>query len=402
MKTKTAQKKERQYYIDWLRIFLILSVFLFHIGMIFNPWNWHIKNDVQVENLKYVMTFLSSWRMPLLFMISGVGTFFALGFRTRKQYLGERTKRLFLPLVAGIFILVPVQVYIERADMYDSLFAFYPDMFSGIYPEGNFSWHHLWFIAYLFVISLFISPLLNLIRRNGFEKMKTGMVRFLSKPYALNVFLIPMFVLQIVLRPYFPSSDQNLIYDWASFSQYLLFFLMGVIMLSNPAVPEIMRRQKWIFLVQSGIATALLFTVPYTFEVYETRMISWYCCSSFLAWSCSITVIGFGKQYLNFNSNLRRVANEAIYPFYLLHQPVIVVLGYYLIQWEMPLIMKAIVITATSFIITVAIYWYLVRPYNAVRIIFGMRPIKKVEVLQKESQLLPSPLITAPSGIKSQ
>lgn len=110
-----------------------------------------MKNDETYGGtLRYVMAHLHHWRMPLLFLISGAGTFFALGKRTSAQYLGERLKRLVLPLVVGIFTLVPVQVYIEKSDQFNSLWEYYPHMFEGIYPAGNFSWHHLWFIAYLF------------------------------------------------------------------------------------------------------------------------------------------------------------------------------------------------------------------------------------------------------------
>ena len=156
MDTQTPFQKERQYDIDWLRILLIISVFLFHIGMIFNTWGWHIKNNVLVEQLDGVMAFLHYWRLPLLFLVSGVGTWLALGKRTSGQYVKERFRRLFIPFLAGIFILVPVQVYMEKAAQFDSLLAFYPHMFDGVYPEGNFSWHHLWFILYLFTIALII------------------------------------------------------------------------------------------------------------------------------------------------------------------------------------------------------------------------------------------------------
>jgi len=82
MATTTTQNPDRQYYIDWLRILLILSVFLFHIGMIFNSWEWHIKNDQTYGGaLPYIMIHLHNWRMPLLFLISGAGTYFALGKR---------------------------------------------------------------------------------------------------------------------------------------------------------------------------------------------------------------------------------------------------------------------------------------------------------------------------------
>jgi len=97
MKADFTQKPERQYYIDWLRILLIMSVFLFHIGMVFNTWGWHIKNDQQFAALNYPMRFLHYWRMPLLFFISGAGTWFALGFKSTGEYLKERANRLLHP-----------------------------------------------------------------------------------------------------------------------------------------------------------------------------------------------------------------------------------------------------------------------------------------------------------------
>ena len=130
------QKTERQYFIDWLRILLILSVFFYHIGMFFNTWGWHVKNPTQYGGfLTNIMVFLHQWRMPLLFLISGAGTYYALGKRSPEKYLGERFKRLMIPFFAGIFILVPVQVYLEKADQFSSLLSFYPQMFDGIYPE---------------------------------------------------------------------------------------------------------------------------------------------------------------------------------------------------------------------------------------------------------------------------
>ena len=210
MTTINDHNPERQYYIDWLRILLITSVFLFHIGMIFNTWEWHIKNDQQFGGmLKQIMTFLHYWRMPLLFMVSGAGTYFALGKRSPGQYLTERFKRLIVPLAFGIFTLVPVQVYIEKVSEYDSLLDFYPQMFNGIYPAGNFSWHHLWFIAYLFFVSLIISPFLNFLRSKRFEKFTHWIEKSVTKPFALNIFILPLLISQILLRPYFELRNQR-------------------------------------------------------------------------------------------------------------------------------------------------------------------------------------------------
>lgn len=126
MTTTISSKPTRKYFVDWLRIILILSVFLYHIGMYFNPWEWHVKNNNTVTWLNDIMWFLHLWRMPLLFLVSGIGTYYALGFRNTRQYLTERFKRIYLPFAIGVFTLVPVQVYIEKITQYDSFGYFLP------------------------------------------------------------------------------------------------------------------------------------------------------------------------------------------------------------------------------------------------------------------------------------
>lgn len=366
---------ERQYYIDWLRILLILSVFLFHVGMIFNTWDWHIKNDVQYAGfLRKTMIFLHYWRMPLLFLISGAGTYFALGKRNSWQYIGERFKRLVLPLVAGIFILVPVQVYIERSGDYQSLLHYYPHMFEGIYPEGNFSWHHLWFIAYLFVISLFISPLIRFFRGNSFRTFSNRLAKTVSKPLTLNIFIVPLLLSQMLLRPYFPEETHGLIDDWASMALYIIFFLAGYMLLSNKEITEIIRKQRHWYFAEAIFATAFMFTVPYWMGTETARNLTWDISSIFVAWSCALAAIGFGRQYLNRDSRFRKLANEAIYPFYLLHQPVLVVMGSVIIQWDIPVLMKVLSVTISCFATSVLLYLGLVKPFNFMRVIFGMKP----------------------------
>jgi len=397
MTTIAAQKTERQYYIDWLRIILIISVFLFHIGMIFNTWPWHIKNDQQYGGLlRLGMTFLHYWRMPLLFMLSGAGTYFALGKRTPGQYLSERFKRLVIPLAVGIFTLVPVQVYIEKIDLYSSLPEFYSHMFDGVYPGGNFSWHHLWFIAYLFVISLFISPFLNFLRGKRFQRFTARIENIVIKPLALNIFIIPLLLSQIILRQFFETETNDLVNDWASFTYYIIFFLAGFILLPVRNITEAMRRYRLWYLAEVIAATIVMFKVPGMAKSVESGEIIRDVSSIFLAWSCAMTAIGFAKQYFNRNSPLRKLANEAIYPFYLLHQPVIVIMGFFIIHLDIEVIWKVIIVMFSSFTLIVSIYWFLIRPFNLLRIIFGMR---KLEKTKKDSEIS---LVTEPVIEKSE
>jgi glucans biosynthesis protein C len=397
MTTCTNQKPERQFYIDWLRILLILSVFLFHIGMIFNTWGWHVKNDQLYGGmLKNIMTFLHYWRMPLLFLISGAGTYFALGKRTSAQYLGERFRRLFIPFAVGVFTLVPVQVYIEKVSSYNSLLEFYPHMFEGFYPEGNFSWHHLWFIIYLFVIALLISPFLGLLRSARFARFTERIESIFSKPLALNILIIPLLLSQLVLRSYFEVNTNDLVHDWASMALYIIFFMSGFILLPSKKISEAIRKQRLLYLAEAVAVTIIMFRVPSLIGSERTGEIIWDVSSIFVALTCGITALGFGKQYLNRDSKFRILANEAIFPFYLLHQPVIVVVGYFIVSLNIAVLLKFVLITISSFAIITGLYLLLIRRMNFLRIIFGMKMIRKDKREQEESFVL-TPVMTKTS-----
>jgi peptidoglycan/LPS O-acetylase OafA/YrhL len=371
---KTNQKNERKYYLDWLRILLISTVFLFHVGMIFNNFEWHIKSEKQFSGLSPIMSFLHLWRMPLLFLISGAGTYYALGKRKVGEYIKERFKRLLIPLVAGIFILVPVQVYIERVANYESLFHYYFHMFDGVYPAGNFSWHHLWFIAYLLLISLIISPLLGYLNTRSFRKFRIWLEKLVRRPGGMNLIILPLLASQLLLKPVFPEETHDVVNDWAFISFNLIFFLAGFLLFVNPRVINHLRKQRKIYLVEFLFASLVWFSLygqsNMPFFVSELINIT-------VAWSSSVTAIAFAASFINRNTGFRKLANEAIYPFYLLHQPVIVVFGYFILKIQLSIAWEISLILCGSLVISIGIYWFLVRPFNAMRILFGMKKRKQ-------------------------
>lgn len=154
---------ERRYEIDWLRMFAVLLLIYFHTAVIFvHGTTYHIENRQKSVGLDIFTLFVDQWYMPLFFFIAGAATSFALRFRSGFQYVRERVKRLFIPLVFGTLVIIPPQIYYERLSekvTYSSYIRFYPHFFQGIYPKGNFTWNQLWFIAYLFVFSLACLPL---------------------------------------------------------------------------------------------------------------------------------------------------------------------------------------------------------------------------------------------------
>jgi glucans biosynthesis protein C len=373
MTTNLNQKPERQYYIDWLRILLIMSVFLFHIGMVFNTWGWHVKNDQQFSLLNYPMRFLHYWRMPLLFFVSGAGTYFALGIKSTGEYLKERSARLLIPLISGIFILVPVQVYIEKIDSYSSLSNFYLHMFDGVYPEGNFSWHHLWFIAYLFLIALIFSLFIKMFRSNRFNRLIVLAEHFFTKPFSLNLLIIPVLLSQIILRPFFPDETHDLVNDWATIACYFIYFIYGFALIRSSAIKEIIEHQRRSFLIQTLLVTILMFSSPSLIRGDRAAEVVWDISAIVLTWTCSMSAVGYALKYLNKESKFRQLVNEAIYPVYLLHQPVIVVVASIVTRIDVSVALKVYSITLLSLVTTALIYTLLIRPFSFARIIFGMK-----------------------------
>jgi peptidoglycan/LPS O-acetylase OafA/YrhL len=98
---------------------------------------------------------------------------------------------------------------------------------------------------------------------------------------------------------------------------------------------------------------------------------------SVLLWSCTMTALGYFVSLFNFDNRYRKVLNEAIYPFYLLQQPVIVVIAYYVVEWRLPVLVKVPALIILSLISIILIYMSLIKPFRMTRLIFGLKPSKK-------------------------
>ncbi|RKR13067.1 acyltransferase-like protein [Maribacter vaceletii] len=386
MNSQIKSNRERKYFIDWLRIGLIISVFFFHLGMIFIPEQWHVNSAESFPFLEPIMWWLHLWRMPLLFLVSGVGTYYAIGHKTSWQYAKERFRRLYIPFTFGFFTLVPLMVYVERIDAYDSFLDYIPHMFDGgAYPVGNISWHHLWFILYLFIISLLITPFLNYTKSGHYNMVRGKLINMASKKGGLN-WLLPIIILsQFILRQYFPKSTHALYNDWAYFTYYLLFFLSGFMLFTSDKVIKTLANNRRLYLYQTIVFTALLFLLPSIFRELSvikgnarglTEMI--------ISLSCGLTAIGYFKRYFNKDHKYRKILNEAIYPFYLLHQPALIFVGYVVLKLDISYGMQALLITIFSLISIMVCYWFIIRKFNFLRIIFGMKKKSKKEILLSE------------------
>lgn len=374
MNSNINSESKRKYFIDWLRIGLIISVFFFHVGMIFRPEQWHVNSAESFPFLDPMMWWLHLWRMPLLFLVSGIGTFYAIGKRTSWQYLKERFRRLYIPFTFGFFTLVPLMVYVERIEAYSSLWDFIPHMFDGgPYPVGNISWHHLWFILYLFIISILITPFLNYTKSGHYNMVRGKLIQIVSKTMGLNWLLPIIIVSQIILRQYFPNSTHALYNDWAYFTYYLLFFISGFMLFTSDKVINALANQRRLYLYQTIIFTVLLFSLPSIFG--EPSIIQDYSrgiTEMIISLSCGLTAIGYFKKYFNKDHKYRKVLNDAIYPFYLLHQPALIFVGYVVLEWNISYSIQAFLITILSLLFILTCYAIIIR-FNFLRLVFGMK-----------------------------
>jgi hypothetical protein len=350
--------------------------------MWFNPWDWHVKNNEISESFRYWMIWLHFWRMPLLLFISGAGTYMALGKRSPSQYAGERFKRLFIPLIFGMFVIVPPQIYYEHITQYAGYWDFYKTVFEfQPYPQGSFSWHHLWFILYLLLYSLIMIPFLIFIRSEKSIAFREKVRVVLSSPSgALFIPSIFILITQIILRPYFPDETHDL-KDLGFFIFYMCFFFFGVLMYSDKNVWLSIGANRKYLLTASIFALIPFYglyfhfrefyQLPWSDDIVETMFDV---VGIFVSWFTVITVIAYGQHYLNKPHPILSKINEGLYPFYILHQTVIIAIGYYVCQWPWSIAAKFWTIAFLTLFSCIGFYLLVIRPFNPIRFLFGMKP----------------------------
>jgi membrane-bound acyltransferase YfiQ involved in biofilm formation len=360
----------------------------YHTGMVFVGWQFHLMSRPSSPALELPMEFVNQWRMPLLFVVSGVGVTFALGGRTAGQFALERLQRLLLPLVFGMLVVVVPQVYYERLSQgagYTSLLDFYPHYFEGTYPKGNFTWNHLWFIAYLLPFSLFSLPLFLQLRKPGAQRVLARLSQWLEQPGRVLLFGLPLMLLQLVLRPYWPDH-RNLVSDWFNVAFYLTLFVYGYLFGPLAGFWRAAERQRYVFLAL-GLAA---FSFYYWTDDYYYALIGGAikrAVQGFNCWCWVLVCVGFGRRYLNRNSPLLQRANEAVYPFYILHQTVLIVLAYYVLQWPATNAAQFLIIALGTFGCTGLLYAVIER-FAVLRVLFGLKP-------RARRQPTPRPAVTA-------
>lgn len=329
---------DRHFGMDWLRIGAFGLLILFHIGMTFSPWAFSVKLSEPHRWIVVLMFATSPWRLSLLFVVSGYAS--AALFARRPAigaFLRSRIERLGLPLLFGMAVIVPWQPWVELASQHD-----YAQGFGHFFLHDYFgfrsidgidvpSWMHLWFVAYLIVYTLLLAGLLALPAPMR-QRLRSTAERVLAGPLLLPLGIAYGDLARGQLPPFWIDSHQ-LSHDWSTHAVYLAAFLFGVLLRRSEAIRATIRRQ---WPIAAGLALAgygLLATCEIIWPGdVPVPLRPWYdLARSTQMWATVIALIGLADRYANHDNPWRAMLAEAVFPFYIIHQTLIVLIGYALL-----------------------------------------------------------------------
>jgi len=355
----------------------MLTVLFFHCARFFDDDGWHAKSGEISYGMTVFVAVVAQWLMPLFFVLSGMSACYALDYLSGRGYLNARVKRLLVPLVVGVLTHVSLQVYIERATQggfSGSFFKFYPHYFDGFYAfGGNFAWMglHLWYLEMLFIFSLITLPLFLWMRREKMKKSMETFAGFLTKPGAIFLLGVPLGIVVSLVNMDPDGIGNRSFGGWALFP-HLVFFVSGYVLTTDVRFRPALERHRVVALGLGILATLFGFCLL-EYGHYSLNSSGFSFLRAFNSWFWLIAILGFGSKHLNFNNRVLKYANEAVLPFYILHQSVIIVIGYFMIDWTASVMLQYLFLSATSFAVIMTIYELCVKRVNVMRFLFGMK-----------------------------
>jgi glucan biosynthesis protein C len=273
-----------------------------------------------------------------------------------------------------------MQVYFEwlqRGKITGSYADFYPSVWQFVpYPDGSLTWSHMWFVVYLFVFCLLLIPVFAILKIPVLNKWKSKMADALSHPVSLLLLCVPLMLYHFNLYLEYPEQA-SLLDDWFLFLFSLTLLFFGYILGGSDRFWNTCAGYRYYFL---GIAIAcILYLFPEYWwdmnlpKVKDQRLYLFGTINSIHIWALLLSILGFAKTHLNFSNNFLLKANQAVYPFYILHQTLIVSFGYYITQWPLPIFLKLILLIVLTFISLLLLYRYLIKPFMLTRLLYGMK-----------------------------
>lgn len=380
-------KSARRHDIDWLRVIFVCGLIMIHVAAIFDPYPITAVKGRTSFPLVLFATFLHEWRLAILFIVSGAGSYYALGFLSGRKFIWMRFKRIVIPLVVGTFLIVPIHLYywqFSRNPTYNkTYFQFYRTIMGRFFLDGSFGtnketlhYAHLWFLAYLFVTSLVALPLLLYLRHGNGRQLIPRFGSFFEKPWAIFLLSLPIVLVEVSLRAASTSGRSIIVGDWSTFTVYLVFFIYGFVIFSNDSFRRAIEAHRRSALL-AGIVTSLIYLI-FVFKLrtfpsgYNLKFLLFMAMRAFSVWCWCVAVLGLASKYLNFNHKLLPYLNEAVYPVYVVHLPIATIIAYHLVPLPLPSLVQFAIIVIFTLAVALLIF-ELIRRTKITRFLFGLK-----------------------------
>lgn len=377
---------ERHYGMDWLRIGAFALLILYHIGMFFVPWGWHVKTAQPLEWAQLPMLATNAWRLPLLFAVSGFATAAVLGkSRGLGAFLGNRTARLLLPTLFAAIVIIPPQPWIELVSQHgyarglDHFWLHDYFRFGTLHGIVLPTWQHLWFVVYLWAYTLVLALLVAITpaaARASFARFADDL---LSGP---GLLLVPLAWLAVHMAVSWPDDEPThaLVGDWVAHRMYFPAFVFGVFLADAPRTWAAIRRWWRI----AGMLAILAYGVIATIDALwitgavdpDALHLPFGAARLVMGWTAIVALIGLADRHWNRDHGLRPMLTEAVFPFYVIHQTIIVIAGWLLLRLAVPPAAEfAILVPVTA--LGCWLFYLAGRSVPWLRPLIGLRPLAR-------------------------
>lgn len=384
--TSSASPSARRFDLDWLRIIVFGLLILYHVGMFYVTWDWHVKSPHAGEALKPYMALTSPWRLTLLFLISGVATRFMLDRAAGLELIRNRSLRLLVPLAAGMLVIVAPQTYFEAVeklaygDGWINFYQKYATAYGGWCPGGTClivpTWNHLWFVAYLWVYTMIAAILHPALQRAPVRRIGELARRTFDGSGLILVPWAVLALLRLVLQPRFPGTHA-MIDDWYLHAVYFSVFAFGYCIAKSDTIWRAIERSRWLAL---GLGLAAYVPLAWFLANYGSQAAAPEALRPVLRvvwaldqWTWIIALLGFARRWLDRDNALRRYLTDAVFPYYIVHQTAIVVIGHYLASLRLPVAVEASALVVSTLAVCAATY-EAARRVSWLRPLLGLRP----------------------------
>lgn len=352
----------RRHDIDALRVLAFGLLILYHAAMLYVAgagWDFHLKSSHTAEWLQYPMLFLNRWRMELLFLVSGLAVNFMRRRGSIGRLAGKRSVRLLLPLIFGVLVVVPIQPYVQGLanHLVEPGFGHFLLRYwtGGPWPAGaftgwqyGFTWNHLWYLPYLWVYTMALLASLPVLESPFVQRVRAGMLR-LRGGALLVLPMIPLFVWDRLLAARYPFTGA-LWGDWYAHALYFSMFLYGYLLGTDAGLWSELARLRRVSL-PSALACFALWLAAIRLLPDSAPAAVWWVVHALryaYLWTAICAVLGWGHACLNRPFRWLPYAREAVYPWYVLHQSLLLLFAWQLMPLGLgPVAEPALIVLAT-------------------------------------------------------